>query len=76
MKGKIDKNGDLFIWRKDKFVKQICSSALLSGTYGKLEKPCGVWCPHFGEVKEVGAEQWLTLCQDETLKFSELIDDR
>ena len=83
MKGKIDKNGRLFIERRGTMKLQTCPFT--------FENPCGNWCPLFGnpEVsqwmgspnpdskdRKLDSKHWnLKLCQC-TLFFEELQGDR
>lgn len=70
MKGKIDKDGFLWIERKGEWTKQFCP--FVSKVW------CGHWCPLFGEPRGercAGEEIKLDICK-KTLFFSELTDER
>jgi hypothetical protein len=70
MKGKIDKDGFLWIERKGEWTKQRCPFV--------GDDWCGHWCPLFGEPRGercAGEEIKLDICK-KTLFFSELTDER
>jgi len=71
MKGKIDKDGFLWIERKGEWTKQFCPFV------GDCNDWCGQWCPLFGEpfskINHAGAE--LSLCK-RTLYFDTFKDER
>jgi len=76
---KIDMYGNLLIERKGKLKKQFCPKTLLTTSdeyadeYAEAEKrPCGDWCPLFGEPIQHNSQNvghspppektWLTVC--------------
>ena len=76
MKGKIDKNGKLWIERANMMKEQHC-----------LEHPktttCGDQCPQFGEPESIYAGENATpdlieveICQGRRLQFDEFTDER
>jgi len=83
MQGKIDKNGHLFIRRKNTIKEQLCpfySAKSLTG------QNCGDWCPLFEEPErgyKINADLLdenkkpfkINICQT-TLYFDELTDER
>ena len=73
MKGIIDKQGFLRIYRRNKYKLQICP-------FSTKDDPCGDWCPLFGEIEKckVGLKEYwkLEICCKKTLIFDEFIDGR
>jgi len=67
MKGKIDKDGFLWIERKGEWTKQFCP--FVSKVW------CGHWCPLFGEPEFIDGHPRLSLCR-KVLKFVSLVDER
>jgi len=89
MKGKIYKDGNLLIWRGNKYAEMFCPLIPQYITFQKDTKikskiavlTCGDWCPLFGEPELVINEEkhtklWqLNLCH-RTLIFDEFTDER
>jgi len=81
MKGKIDKFGHLFIYRKSRYRAQCCP---FINSSENMSICCGDWCPHFGEpefheIPSAGKiiKEWiLRICQNKILVFDEFIDER
>jgi len=85
MKGKIDKNGYLFIKRGGKYEPQLCphSTHLVNDCVGFVN--CGEWCVKFGEPKEIEVDLlndtekldgiYLNVCEL-CLEFEEFTDER
>jgi len=67
MKGKIDKDGFLWIERKGEWTKQFCP--FVSKVW------CGHWCPLFGEPEFIDGHPRLSLCR-KVLEFVSLVDER
>lgn len=67
MKGKIGKNGSLYIERAENMTAQACPFS--------TDEPCGDWCPLFGEPMRHKNKWILNLCQP-TLLFEEFVDER
>ena len=74
MKGKIDKDGFLWIERKGEWTKQFCP--FVSKVW------CGHWCPLFGEPefidghpRFIDGHPRLSLCR-KVLEFVSLVDER
>ena len=67
MKGKIDKDGFLWIERKGEWTKQFCP--FVSKVW------CGHWCPLFGEPEMLDGKPSLSLCR-KVLKFDFFEDAR
>jgi hypothetical protein len=69
MKGKVDKDGNLYLERTDVMRKQYChhQSNFESG-YGV---ECGDWCPLFSYL-EAGGEHYINLCHGTELTLTEL----
>ena len=69
MKGKIDEDGNLYIERAGKMKQQFCPFDV---------KPCGDWCPLFGEPEaEFGTKSViLHICKDKMLFLDEFTDER
>lgn len=82
MKGKIDKYGDLSIYRGQSRGFIGCKCPLSFETAEYIHSTCGDWCPLFGEpvqykIDKPSPIKWvLDLCHDKTLYFEELIDER
>lgn len=72
MKGIINKDGCLFIYRKGSYRNQHCP-------FTSDISCCGDWCPLFGEPEKIKVgvkEKWkLVLCK-KVLIFDEFIDKR
>lgn len=82
MKGKIDKDGTLYIERKGKYKCQCCPIPEIKGMEGVVSG-CGDWCPLFGEPVATTTEHYpdddyitLTICNNRTLIFDEFTDER
>ena len=76
MKGKIDKDGFLWIERKGEWTKQFCPFV------GDCNDWCGQWCPLFGEPefidghpRFIDGHPRLSLCR-KVLEFVSLVDER
>jgi len=67
MKGKIDKDGFLWIERKGEWTKQYCP--IVNDDW------CGQWCPLFGEPEFIDGHPRLSLCR-KVLEFVSLVDER
>ena len=67
MKGKIDKDGFLWIERKGEWTKQFCPFV--------GDGWCGHWCPLFGEPEFIDGHPRLSLCR-KVLEFVSLVDER
>jgi len=78
MKGKINSNGGLEIYRKNLYKHQYCPFII------ELQSSCGDWCPQFGEPKD---SMFLTdnenvlriqvvICHGRILTFNKFEDER
>ena len=85
MKGKIDKDGFLEIYRKSKFKDTMCPSSngfsedliLIQGKYLPVGASCGDWCAQFGEpFTYIGKKTALEICQNRKLVFDKFTDER
>jgi len=89
MKGKINSNGFLYIYRKDFYKIQYCPYSCNQNINYEDWRPlyncnqniyCGDWCPLFGEPEKckIGLKEYwkLEICCKKTLIFDELIDER
>jgi hypothetical protein len=74
MNGKINIEGGLEIQRRDKYKKQFCMYDNPPGDVPHCL--CGDWCPQFGEVVDNKKGTWITICQNKTLEFDTLEDER
>jgi len=74
MKGKIDSNGLLYIYRENFYKIQYCPYGYNQSVF------CGDWCPLFGEPEKckIGLKEYwkIEICCKKTLIFDELIDER
>jgi len=73
MKGKIDKDGNLWIERAGKMRNMSCPYA--EGDSHVTSRSCGHWCALFGEPEEYPGCIHLALCK-KTLEFTEFTDER
>ena len=70
LKGKIHRDGTLYIERAGKFKAQECrKTGWHGGSY------CNDYCPHFGEPVQMGYVS-VSICEGTVLIFDELIDER
>ena len=76
MRIKIDSGGALHILRGGQWKAQLCPFSSSSDN-GRYDRPCGHWCPHFGEpwpdsgcfkTSAAEKEQWLWLCHRRRLE--------
>jgi hypothetical protein len=76
VKGKIDKNGVLWIQRGKKLQKQFCHRGGMIEGYG--HGSCCDDCPLFGEPELNWQEQttYLEICESRMLEFGEFADER
>lgn len=83
MKGKIDSDGMLRIYRgdanPDHYQHQYCPfNNTTTGEHDNLiPTQCGCWCPLFGEPEKTNNELLtnIELCHGKTLVFDDFIDD-
>jgi hypothetical protein len=76
MKGKIDRDGSLYLERAGKLKGQFCP-------HQKGLMNCGDWCPHFGEPEIEYSDDYeedvylhLTCGQGRVFAFDEFTDER
>jgi hypothetical protein len=71
MKGKIDRDGSLYLERAGKLKGQFCP-------HQKGLMNCGDWCPHFAEPTETIDYTYLCISCGcgKTFAFNELTDER
>ena len=74
MKGRIDNEGGLHIYRNGRDVAQFCPYQ----TGGHNYETCSHFCPQFGDPEEstLGGTILLEICQRRVLQFDTLIDER
>jgi len=74
MKGKIDEQGFLYIYRKNDYKIQCCPFDV------KIGSICGDWCPLFSEPEKIRnglKEYWkIDICNGKSLIFEEFKDER
>lgn len=90
MKGRIDKDGHLEIYRQNRYIHQYCPFATI-GTGHRNNPECGDWCPLFSEPDIDGKYMQIIegntitinssflgirICQNRELRFTEFEDLR
>ena len=79
MKGKIDRLGNLWIWRGDKYRPAKCPRVFVKEADSSVGcTDCGHWCALFGEPKTWAAGINIDMCEGRILFFGhdEFTDER